>query len=258
MSLHWDGGYGWVQTTPADITPPPFEGPRTLYAVFGYGSKKVDLYVWSGPKEFVLGAMGADLRSMKRAISLGEFSSMTEAKEVAAAFHATGELGPTPLEVLPPLEFGPRYDFVDWPNADIEAAPAGVYTIWDGDGLIYVGMAGRRIGVDPETPPAAGALHATPRNPLRSRLNAHPSGRRSGDQFCVYVSDRFVVPSLDVHQLRRVGEGTLKLDLLTKRHIRQHLSYRYITELGGYPALQLERLVQRGALGAGKPYLNPL
>jgi hypothetical protein len=106
-------------------------------------------------------------------------------------------------------------------------------------------MAGRSIGVDPEKPPAAGALSSTPRSPLWSRLNAHASGRRSGDQLCVYVSDRFVVPALAAGQLDQFGQGTLKLDTLTKRHIREHLSYRYITDSRPvHPALQLERQVQ--------------
>lgn len=200
--------------------------------------------------------MGADLRSLNRATQLGMFGSMAEAKQIAEVFHAANEQGPTPLEVLAPLENGPLYRFADWPTAEIAPAAAGVYTIWADDELMYVGMAGRTIGADPERPPAAGALSATPRNPLRSRLNAHANGRRSGDQFCVYVCDRFVVPSLETRQLYQVAQGALNLDAMTKSHVRQRFSYRYIADLCGYSALQLERLVQRGALRAGKPYLN--
>ena len=35
---------------------------------------------------------------------------------------------------------------------------------------------------------------------LWTRLNSHAIGRSSGDQFCVYACDRFVVPHLSDHQ----------------------------------------------------------
>jgi hypothetical protein len=57
---------------------------------------------------------------------------------------------------------------------------AGVYTIWDDEGgLVYAGIAGRN-------PAGKG---------LASRLRSHASGRRSGDQFCVYVADHYVHPN---------------------------------------------------------------
>jgi len=52
---------------------------------------------------------------------------------------------------------------------------------------------------------------------LWTRLNSHASGRRSGDQFCVYVCDRFVVPALSVAQQAQIAEGRLALDKLTSR-----------------------------------------
>jgi hypothetical protein len=168
-----------------------------------------------------------------------------------------GTAARTPHEVATPLEDGPRHHFAAWPNRDIPFAPAGVYTVWQGDIFIYVGMAGRSMGVDPKNPPSAGTPTTKPKNPLQSRPNAHALGRRSGDQFCVYACDRFVVPDLNPLQLEKVAEGKLKLDVLTKQYIRDNYDYSYITDLGGYTALQIERVVQRGTLSAGKPYLNP-
>jgi predicted GIY-YIG superfamily endonuclease len=82
-----------------------------------------------------------------------------------------------------------------------------VYTIWRVTGeFIYVGMSAN----------------------LRERLNAHASGRRSGDQFCVYVCDRFVVPALTFGQQAEVGRGELSLDRLTREYVRQQLTYRRV------------------------------
>jgi hypothetical protein len=79
------------------------------------------------------------------------------------------------------LAGGTPYSFADWPNPAVPVFGAGVYTIWHGDGpFIYVGMSGR--GMTAET---------IPRNKpqgLYTRLQSHASGRRSGDQFCVYVA----------------------------------------------------------------------
>ena len=49
---------------------------------------------------------------------------------------------------------------------------------------------------------------------LWTRLDSHASGRRSGDQFCVYVCDRFVVARLSDQQQAQIGDGLLSLDTL--------------------------------------------
>lgn len=77
-------------------------------------------------------------------------------------------------------------------------------------------------------------------------LNSHWSGRRSGDQFCVYVCDRFVVPHLSDQQQAQIGYGVLSLDTLTREHIHDHFEYRYVTIGNGKDAFALEREVQRG------------
>ncbi len=62
---------------------------------------------------------------------------------------------------------------------------AGVYTIWHEDGrFIYVGMSGRGITKDTATRNTPFGIYI--------RLRSHASGRRSGDQFCVYVAGRLV------------------------------------------------------------------
>jgi hypothetical protein len=157
-------------------------------------------------------------------------------------------------KLLNELESGPRYRFEDWPNPSVPKVAAGVYTVWDQGRLVYVGMSGRALTLDgidaPDEPAKAKGLW--------TRLNSHASGRRSGDQFCVYVCDRFVVPRLTVEQQAQIGDGLLSLDALTRKHIHDHFEYRYVTLQNGAEAFALERDVQRGALAAGKPALNPL
>ena len=154
------------------------------------------------------------------------------------------------LARLRSLEAGTPYRFADWPNADVPRVAAGVYTVWLPDGkLLYVGMSGRGLRFDADDGQRRG---------LWTRLNSHASGRRSGDQFCVYVCDRLVVPHLTRKQQQEIGSGKLSLDALTRDYIREHLTYRFVATGDGAEAFEIERQVQRGALRTGQPLLNPL
>src|SRR4030095_11785058 len=93
---------------------------------------------------------------------------------------------------------------------------------------------------------------------LWTRLNSHASGRRSGDQFCVYVGDRFVVPDLTPSQQQQLATRALSLDGLIRAFARERLAYRFVITADGAEALKLERELRQGSLSAGKPYLNPL
>jgi len=71
------------------------------------------------------------------------------------------------------------YRFSEWPNPKVPTFGAGVYTIWHRDGrFIYVGMSGRGM--------TAGTVYRDKPLGIYTRLKSHASGRRSGDQFCVY------------------------------------------------------------------------
>lgn len=148
-----------------------------------------------------------------------------------------------------------RHRFADWPNRDVPNWRAGVYGVWKGDAFLYVGMAGRGLVADAHL--AHEAQVAKRARGLRDRLHSHASGRRSGDQFCVYVCDRLVVPSLAREQLRAIGDGTLLLDAMTKEFIRGQLTYAYVLADDGLAALRLEREIQRHGLGGHLPLLNP-
>jgi hypothetical protein len=81
-------------------------------------------------------------------------------------------------------------------------------------------------------------------------------GRRSGDQFWVYVCDRLVIPSLSADELRAVGDGALSLDARTREFIRGTLTNRSVVVPDSESAYRIERLVQSRALDADKPILN--
>src|SRR5208283_1232886 len=123
-------------------------------------------------------------------------------------------------DVLSRLGRGPLYPFRDWPNADVPKHGAGVYTIWHQDGgFIYVGMSGRSITKDTAT-------RNTPFG-IYTRLRSHASGRRSGDQFCVYVADRLVLPTLSQSEIASIASGEHQMDAFVRRFIHENLSYRF-------------------------------
>jgi len=145
--------------------------------------------------------------------------------------------------------FSRRFKFSYWPNLKVPRVAAGVYAIWHGANLFYCGMAGK--GLD-------GAVKARKTTcGIYKRLAHHASGRLSGDQFCVYIANRLVVPKLDITQLPRFEKGELTLDALTKRFIHEHLEYQFRCVLSNAAAVALERECRQGKVFGAKPFLNP-
>ena len=92
------------------------------------------------------------------------------------------------VEGLEALAHGPLHRFADPLDPSIPLVVAGCYTIWDRDRrYLYAGMAGRSLTV--ESIAFARTAGRTKPSGLLDRLNAHRNGRRSGDQFCVYIFD---------------------------------------------------------------------
>ena len=80
---------------------------------------------------------------------------------------------------------------------------------------------------------------------------------RSGDQFCVYVQDFFVIPEI-VKSGNYVPEKGL-LDKLTKKYIHENLSYRYVVfqdENSIQIVRSLESKIKCGESSFGTPFLN--
>ena len=73
--------------------------------------------------------------------------------------------------------------FSEDPRKHIPTKGSVIYTVWDRKGnFIYVGISGLQKSIEKRNP--------------QSRMISHASGRRSGDQFCVYIHDYFVIPEL--------------------------------------------------------------
>jgi hypothetical protein len=152
------------------------------------------------------------------------------------------------------LQTGPTQPFRDWTNVAVPNGRAGVYTIWRDDDFVYVGAAGLRL---PPWTPEADVTPGRPRG-LRDRLRSHASGLRSGDQFCIYVFDRLVLPILTHEQIQLASAAKLSLDKLTRTYVRERLSYRFVVLDHWQSAITLERLIQREGLSGELPLLNPI
>src|SRR5215475_7225083 len=153
-------------------------------------------------------------------------------------------------QLVTALATGPAYSFAGWPNPSIPAFGAGVYTIWHNDGrFIYVGMSGR--GITTET-----TRRNTPHG-IYTRLKSHASGRRSGDQFCVYVADRLVLPTLSQEDIAAIALGRHQMDAFIRRYVHENLCYRFVMLPDGAGAYAVEAAIKSGAWGHGRPVLNP-
>lgn len=147
------------------------------------------------------------------------------------------------------LLFSERHHFRDWPRHQLPAVAAGVYAIWEEDRLMYCGMSGREF-----TRAVEGGRE---RYGLVTRLASHASGRLSGDQFCVYVANRLVIPSLTSEQLAQFADGELTLDRLTRSYVNERLEYQFAVVAGSAEAYALERSCRDGSHFGVRPYLNP-
>jgi hypothetical protein len=149
--------------------------------------------------------------------------------------------------LLGQLEHGPLYRFSEYSTLRgvIPRSGAGVYTIWDdAGGFLYVGIAGKS-----KSPKGKG---------LSGRLEAHASGGRSGDQFCVYVADHYVLPELTREQIEAIRDFRLSMDALVRDKIRTAFLFRFVFIDDVLSAFRLEMMIKGGGLSVGPPLLNPL
>lgn len=144
--------------------------------------------------------------------------------------------------------FTNKVKFSEWSNSQVPPVSAGVYAIWEGLTLIYCGMSGREIEKNQHKKKYG----------LVTRLNSHSSGRLSGDQFCVYVANRLVIPSLKQVDLPKFASGELKLDTLTKQYIHANLEYQFVVVDTSKEAFDLEHQARSGIVFGQKPMLNPI
>jgi hypothetical protein len=153
-------------------------------------------------------------------------------------------------EIVTELSCGDARPFANWPDPAVPTFGAGVYTIWHKDGrLIYVGMSGRGI--------TAGTIQRKAPQGMYTRLHSHASGRRSGDQFCVYGSDRLVLPTLSQSDIAAISSGEHQMDAFVRRYIHQNLRCRFLIVPDGGTGYRFEATIKCGSWDHGAPLLNP-
>lgn len=149
-------------------------------------------------------------------------------EEIASLFDANNPLLPFSLDSVSKI---PEYGSI-------------LYAIFlDEREFIYIGIGG-----------IAGTT-ARSRDP-RSRIREHTSGRRSGDQFCIYIQDFYVIPTL-LNEKYRPQKGYL--DRLVKEFIQSRLSFRFVvfqSEDSNLIVRKLEREIQEGLHLNMKPLIN--
>lgn len=77
------------------------------------------------------------------------------------------------------------------------------------------------------------------------------------DRFCVYVADRFVLPSLSQEDITAIASGRHQMDDFVRRYIHENLSYRFVILSDGKADLTLEDAIKTGEWELGRPLLNP-
>ena len=127
--------------------------------------------------------------------------------------------------------------FAEDPRKYISNNGSIIYSVWDKeDKFIYIGISGLQKSLKK-------------RSPL-SRMVSHCSGMRSGDQFCVYIHDFYVIPKLIQQGEYTASKGFL--DKLTKEYIHNNLSYRFVSfnsDDSDEIVRKLENKIKIGALG---------
>ena len=133
--------------------------------------------------------------------------------------------------------------FSEDPREHIPNRGSIIYSVWNKEEkFIYVGISGLQKSLEK-------------RSPL-SRIISHSSGRRSGNQFCVYIHDFYVIPKLIKEGEYNPSIGVL--DKLTKEFIHNNLFYRFVgfeTDDSDVIVRSLENQIKSGALGIS-PILN--
>ena len=92
---------------------------------------------------------------------------------------------------------------------------------------------------------------------MYTRLQSHSSGRRSGDQFCVYVADRLVLPTLSRDDITAIASGRHQMDAFVRQYIHENLCYRFAMLPDGATAYTAEAAIKSGRWEHGRPLLNP-
>jgi Phage integrase family len=100
-------------------------------------------------------------------------------------------------------------------------------------------------------------IHRNAPQGIYTRLQSHASGRRSGDQFCVYVADRLVLLTLSQDDITAIASGRHQMDAFVRRYVHENLSYRFVILPDGASAYAIEAAIKSGGWEHGRSLLNP-
>ena len=153
---------------------------------------------------------------------------------------------------LSELSNGNLFTFKDKTSWTVPKVSSGVYTIWNQDEFLYVGMSGKNINeMNIENIRSEGKKRG-----LITRLESHWSGQRSGDQFCVYISDLYVLQNLSSQDIVLISRREKRMDDYVRDYIRNNLSFRYILMKNGKDCFSLENFIQIQGLNGKTPSIN--
>jgi hypothetical protein len=149
---------------------------------------------------------------------------------------ASDDLLPEPVQEL---AGGGAHLFSQWPNPEVPIL--GRAFTQSG-----TGTAGSSTSACPGGRYSRGTIPRNTPHGIYTRLQSHASGRRSGDQFCVYVPDRFVLPILTRDDIAGIVSGRHQMDAHVRRYIHEQLLYRYTIVPNGRAALAIEGRIKSG------------
>ena len=150
------------------------------------------------------------------------------------------------------LSNGNLFTFKNKSSWTVPKVSSGVYTIWNGNEFLYVGMSGKNINeMNIEQLRTVGGKKG-----LITRLESHWSGQRSGDQFCVYISDLFVLQNLSSQDIVLISKREKRIDDYVRDYIRNNLSFRYVLIKNVEDCFSLEKFIQIQGLNGKTPSIN--
>jgi hypothetical protein len=137
---------------------------------------------------------------------------------------------------------------------DLPAVAAGAYTLWESDRLLYVGAAGDNWTASE----AARHRRAGAPRGLYPRLQAHASGKRRGNAFCIALWDRLLRLETTQNDRQTLGIDFPSPEAAIRVFLSDRCFYRFQV-LDDAPLIRrVVIMIRRGCLSAGKPLLNPL
>ena len=153
---------------------------------------------------------------------------------------------------LSELSNGNLFTFKDKTSWTVPKVSSGVYTIWNQDEFLYVGMSGKDI----HEMNIEDIRNEGKKRGLITRLESHWSGQRSGDQFCVYISDLYVLQNLSSQDIVLISRREKRMDDYVRDYIRNNLSFRYVLMKNGKDCFSLEKFIQIQGLNGETPSIN--